>query len=280
MRLILPPTSRLQPYVAYLWVGERPRAGAREQVLPTGAMHLAVRLQGGPIRLYDERDAAIARTSDDALVAGARAGCYWKDASVPTRTVGAQLRPGAARALFGVSASEFSGLHVPLRDAWGQRGLRLCEVLSEARDPHAQLAALEAALLARLAPTPRGMHPAVAQALAQMRAAPAAERLPAVSGISQRHFIAQFRDATGLSPKRYARLCRFQHLLRAMEKQEACRLADLAAAAGYSDQSHCNREFLAFAGITPHAWRLRQRAQAMASSSRRHLGSIPSKTPA
>ncbi|WP_187775554.1 helix-turn-helix domain-containing protein [Luteimonas suaedae] len=275
--MILLPSARLRPYVASLWVGERPVAPDREQVLPTGTMHIALRLQGGPVRLYGDRGSTCVQHAGDALVAGARAGSYWKDASVPTRTVGVQLRPGAARALFGASAAEFSDRHVPLDDAWGRDGTWLREALHEARDPHAQLAALEAALLARLAP--RAMHPSVARALAQIRAIPSAERLPAVAGISQRHFIAQFREATGLSPKRYARVCRFQYLLRLMEAGRGHPLAELASAAGYSDQSHCNREFLALAGTTPHAWQLQRRARPPAPPMPRRARSVSSKTP-
>jgi AraC-like DNA-binding protein len=256
MPTIVRPAARLRPYVAYLWAGDRQAGIGPEHVLPTGTMHIAVRVHGGPVRLYDTRTATHARDAGVALVAGARAGPYWKDASVATRTVGAQLRPGAARALFGASAAEFSGRHVDLDDAWGQDGRRLREAVADASGPRAQIATLEAVILARLDPGP-AVHPWVAEALTQIHAFPTAGRLPRVSGISQRHFIAQFREATGLSPKRYARVRRFQRLLRTLATGHARPLADLALAAGYSDQSHCNRDFVEFAGITPRAWRLR-----------------------
>jgi AraC-like DNA-binding protein len=253
MRLTLTPDPRLRPYVSSLWLGVRAPGADRECVLPSGQMHLAVRLVGGPVRIYDDVAAPAALGTGDALVAGLQVSPYWKDADVATLTVGAQLRPGAALALFGVSAHDLAGRHAGLGAIWSGDADRLRDALHDATAPYARLAVLEAALLSRL--RPRGMHPAVAATLALIHASPAAGRLPALSGVSQRHFIARFREATGLSPKRYARLHRFRSLVQSLQEGGDQPLADLALAAGYSDQAHCSREFREFAATTPQAWR-------------------------
>lgn len=253
MSLVLSPCPRLRAYVSSLWVGTRPVAAGRERVLPSGGMHLAIRLRGGPVRIYDGAGAERPQSVATALVAGVRTTPYWKDADAATHTIGVQLRPGAAIALFGVSAAELVERHVGLDGLWGTGGGRLRDALLDATDSCARLALLETALLQRL--RPRGMHPAVARALERMHAAPSAARLPDVDGISQRHFIARFRDATGLSPKRYARLHRFGRLVQGLQAGDGRRLSELALAAGYSDQAHCSREFREFAGISPQAWR-------------------------
>ena len=54
----------------------------------------------------------------------------------------------------------------------------------------------------------------------------------------------------GLSPKVAARQLRFAEVRRQIE-QTPSRWADIAAGAGYADQSHLNREFRALAGMTP-----------------------------
>jgi AraC-like DNA-binding protein len=56
----------------------------------------------------------------------------------------------------------------------------------------------------------------------------------------------------GLRPKQAARVARFDRARRQLNP--ATRLADLAAAHGFSDQSHLVREFHAFAGCTPTGW--------------------------
>lgn len=266
MAMILPTEVMLQPYVECLWVGRRQPAAGREPVLPTGVMHIAIRLEGGDVQLYDDVASSSPLQSGDALVAGARASPYWKDASVATLTIGAQLRPGSARALFGVSAAELCGRHVTLDDVWGEDGRRLREALHEAADARARVAVLQTALVARLT-TAVDIHPSVTEMLARLHAAPSMERLPVVEGISERHFIARFRDATGLSPKRYARVRRFQHLLSMLRAEPNLSLAELATQAGYSDQSHCNRDFVELSGTTPHVWRLQLRSRQQSSTS-------------
>jgi methylphosphotriester-DNA--protein-cysteine methyltransferase len=72
-------------------------------------------------------------------------------------------------------------------------------------------------------------------------------------GMHARGFIAWFRCHVGPRPKHYARLARFQELLRMWEDQT--NWCGRAAAAGFADQAHMNREFKHFAGITPTEYR-------------------------
>jgi AraC-like DNA-binding protein len=67
---------------------------------------------------------------------------------------------------------------------------------------------------------------------------------------SERHFTNQFRAATGLKPKMAMRLSRFQSAHSQVTASEK-RLGEIAYDCGYADQSHMNREFLEFAGISP-----------------------------
>ncbi|MEQ1784857.1 MAG: helix-turn-helix domain-containing protein, partial [Hyphomonadaceae bacterium] len=82
------------------------------------------------------------------------------------------------------------------------------------------------------------------------------------SGLSHRAFIAHFRRHVGLAPKTWLQVRRFQRALHAMRLDPAAPLADVAAAAGYSDQSHFGREFMALAGATPAGYRRRSPSEA------------------
>jgi AraC-like DNA-binding protein len=77
----------------------------------------------------------------------------------------------------------------------------------------------------------------------------------AASGYSHRHFIAVFEHETGLTPKRFCRVQRFRRLLAHAAARPELSWTELAMAGGYSDQPHFNREFHAFAGITPVEYR-------------------------
>jgi AraC-like DNA-binding protein len=80
----------------------------------------------------------------------------------------------------------------------------------------------------------------------------------ALTGISRRHLERRFQDVVGLSPKRFARITRFQHALQIFERGTSGRRgAVTAAACGYADQAHFIREFGELAGCSPEAHLLR-----------------------
>jgi AraC-like DNA-binding protein len=259
-----PPVAGLRPFVELLWSSESGAslsAPARELVLPTGALHLVVRLDDAPLRVF--RDAADTEglSLRHAVIGGARAAPYVKDIARPVATVGALLRPGAAGLLVGAPAGLFTGAHWALADVWGAAAVEsLRDRLAEAASPARRLDVFEATLLARL-PRPARLDPRIAHALAQIpRGAPVAA-VAADCGLSHRHFTARFREAVGLTPKAWARVQRFGRALDRLAAEPAVAWADLAAAEGYADQAHFAREFRGLAGLTPGAWRRRAPAQ-------------------
>ncbi|HKU78283.1 MAG TPA: helix-turn-helix domain-containing protein, partial [Rhodanobacteraceae bacterium] len=104
-------------------------------------------------------------------------------------------------------------------------------------------------------PRVHGLHPAVAAALAGFRESQDVHATVAASGYSHRHFIAVFEHETGLTPKRFSRVQRFRRLLAHAAVHPALSWTELALAHGYSDQPHFNRDFRAFAGMTPGEYR-------------------------
>lgn len=244
----------LRAWIAYTWTSERPdivAPHAREHSLPTGAMHLVVRLDGPPLRIYADADDRIGTAFASATVGGARAGYCIKDTAHPAASVGAVLRPGAALALLGVSAAELEGRHVSLRDLWGEDAERLYQRLAATEGAQARQALFERALTERLRPA-RALHPQLVWALRCFeRGAVEVGDIARADGRSHRHFIAAFHEAAGLTPKRYARVLRFKRLLAALAATPRPEWARLALEAGYCDQSHLIREFREFAGVTP-----------------------------
>uniref|UniRef100_UPI000DE5303C helix-turn-helix domain-containing protein n=1 Tax=Nonomuraea lactucae TaxID=2249762 RepID=UPI000DE5303C len=68
-------------------------------------------------------------------------------------------------------------------------------------------------------------------------------------GWSHRHLVARFHDEVGITPKAAARVIRFGRAARMLRSGTA--IADAAAACGFYDQAHMNREFRALGGTTP-----------------------------
>ncbi|WP_338763155.1 helix-turn-helix transcriptional regulator [Massilia sp. METH4] len=216
---------------------------------------MVFRLAGEPLRVYDGAGGTARSRIAGPVLGGARSAFYAKEAAGPVESVGVQLLPGAALALFGVSAAELAGRHTPLAELWGQAADSVLQQLAEETDARRRLLRLEALLVARLPERPL-LHPAVAQALAGCAQAGRIDALVRESRYSHRAFIALFRQATGMSPKRYARLLRFQAVLAAMRADPALSLGELAYGAGYADQAHMTREFRECTGITPSHYRL------------------------
>jgi AraC-like DNA-binding protein len=251
------PIAPLRPFVRLLWVGFTPPTLARpgrEHVLPTGHMHLALRWGGPPLRLFDGAHDPLGHSPGHAVLGGARCAYYAKRAGDSGWSVGAQLEPGAAGALLRTSAANLAERHTPLADVCGPGAVaELMERLQAQSDPEACLRVLETWLLARMARTVRGLHPAIAAALASLHTGAPVQQAVQASGLSHRHLIAHFRDATGLAPKQHARVLRLQLALAALQAP-APQPAGIAADAGFADQAHFTREFRALTGVTPTDW--------------------------
>lgn len=78
-------------------------------------------------------------------------------------------------------------------------------------------------------------------------------------GLSERQFERSFQKATGLSPKQFARICRFRATAIDLVKNAAQNWAARAADKGFTDQSHLNREFSSLSGNSPLAFEQKTR---------------------
>lgn len=259
MRLSRPPRPALRPFVSTVWAIESgpedpPFAPGREHVLPSGDMHLVFRLGDAPLRLFGGAHDAVGQKSATALVGGARASFYARELAAPSASVGALLRPGAAELLFGVTAGELAGRHTALDELWGAEAAIVQERLAEARGAAARLDVLERTLLRRL-PAVRALHPAIAAALERLGAGGRVDEAVAASGFSHRHFVATFRRTVGLPPKLWSRVVRFGRALDRAAREPETPWVEIALDAGYSDQSHFQRDFAEVAGMTPGEYR-------------------------
>lgn len=213
-------------------------------------MHVVIRLNGAPLRVIraDGQMAALGYLT----VGGARSVFYVRDISQPSRSVGAQLFPGASLPLVGLPAAEFADQHVALDAVWGPSASKLRERLIAATSPDAALDLFEASLAQRL-PRVCGIDPIVAHAVTRFETPSSISAVVAETGYSHRHFITRFCQAVGLTPKRYCRVRRFNRMLALAATQRSW--AELALDLGYSDQAHLSREFGELAGLSPVEFR-------------------------
>lgn len=254
------PVAELRPFVRLVWASlakadrscRSSGAQAIEHVLPTGAMHLVVRPGNASLRLIEPE--LVLRGS---VIGGARSTAYRKDLSCAADSVGAMIEPGACAALLGIPGIEASETHLSLADVWGDtEERRLHERLEECRTLEAKLALFESRLLERIRRA-CNVHPMVSHSVRALAASPEIRisDLVARSGYSHRVFVQRFREATGLGPKTYARVLRFQRAVAAVSGSLGGDDARLALDLGYADQAHFCREFREMSGLRPAEYR-------------------------
>jgi AraC-like DNA-binding protein len=144
---------------------------------------------------------------------------------------------------------------VPLDDALGSLGRRLEMQLAEAPTWEQRFALLDRVILDRV-DGERGVPRAVSYTWDRLLRGAGRINIGALareSGWSHKHFVAQFTEQIGLTPKAMARVLRFGRAAELLKTSERGRFADIAYECGYYDQAHFTRDFTAFAGVSPTA---------------------------
>jgi AraC family transcriptional regulator len=107
---------------------------------------------------------------------------------------------------------------------------------------------------------PRGKLRAVVEYIEEhLDASPTLEQLAAVARLSPYHFARQFKAATGLPPHEYVIARRVERARQFLQDGTDLSLAEVAAQAGFSDQSQLSRHFKRLIGVTPGQFRMSAR---------------------
>ncbi len=240
-----PPHPALASHVRNLagW-SEVARAPVRRRELPGGRIVLVVSL--GPSMDVDGRTfTSFTGGLTDAPALTEHAG--------ESAGVQAYLTPLGARRVFGLPMGELAGQVVELEDLIGPSDL--AERLHETPGWPARLALLERWIARRVMdapPVPSQLEWAWRR-LMDTGGGVAVESLAGELGWSRRHLTARFRAEVGMAPKALARLLRFERAVERLRGGEE--LAAIALGCGYYDQAHFNRDFRAYTGTSPAAYR-------------------------
>lgn len=169
---------------------------------------------------------------------------------------GVRIRPGRCGALLGPSAGALADAVHDLDGVLGRAGADCYDALHAAADGSARLRIVARRLATWRATRGRADRRAAAVADAIVAAAdPRVATLARRLDLSARHLARLCRHATGLGPKRLARVVRAQRALRALHDGRDATPARVAAELGFADQAHLTGELRALAGTTPGAVR-------------------------
>jgi AraC family transcriptional regulator len=79
--------------------------------------------------------------------------------------------------------------------------------------------------------------------------------MAAITRLSPNYFAWQFNRATGLPPHQYVIARRVERAKRLLQTDSDFSLAEVAASAGFSDQSQFSHHFKRLVGVTPRQFR-------------------------
>jgi AraC-like DNA-binding protein len=242
----------IQRYVGY---AEQTAAPTRQREPPSTGVVLVFGL-GPELRLVDPAQPARPPLRLGSFVAGPDDACAVIEHGGEMSGVQVDLTPLAARMIFGVPMYELAQRVVSLEEVLGREARLFEERLFEAPTWRRRFELIELALAARLdaaEPPPPDIEWAwrrVRSTRGQIRI----EALAAELGCSRKHLATRFREHVGLPPKLFARVLRFSHAVEVLTSSPDATVADVAAACGYYDQAHMDRDFREFAGTTPTAY--------------------------
>ena len=250
------PVAGLRGIVHCLWLLEGEGAGvAPEAVLPDGRPELVLHF-GDPFERVTV-DGSVA-LQPSLLFAGQLTSQLLLRATGRVAVVGVRLHPHGAAALIRLPQHELAGATIHLGDLAGG----LARDLAAIAPGDLRLAAEEVqrVLLARVRFDRLDRRVAFAvSAITRTRGQISMEAISRGANITRRHLERRFLADVGMTPKRLARISRFQHALSLLERPRATGSGVHAAmACGYADQPHFIRDFRLLAGCSPSEHRLRQ----------------------
>lgn len=164
------------------------------------------------------------------------------------------LTPFAARQLFAAPAAEVSEQSVHLDQLIGPLASELHERVSTCTTWAERFIAIDQILIAAFDHSYRP-QPEIFEAWRLIGRRPIeleVGTLAAHLGWSTRYLSRRFREEFGIGPKSALRIARFNLARQLVSGGRP--LAEVAASCGYADQSHLNRDFVQFAGHSPHRW--------------------------
>jgi AraC-like DNA-binding protein len=182
---------------------------------------------------------------------------------------GIRFHPDAACPFFDHPINLFNNAVSDLGDLMGEPVKTLHSKLREAANDLARLTLTEQFLMLKLAATKVNVDKIrlVRNILNELGKKDFFENITSIAcrhGISSRYLQKIFLQHTGLTPKLYHKINRFQGSLVLLSRRKTS-LTDIAYECGYFDQSHFIREFRSFTGINPSAFGFENSSAILAS---------------
>lgn len=251
------PDSRLSPYIKDFYFYEADSAiNYDDVVFPSGNMEVIFNLGDGNWQ----------RKLDDDLFYTTPPIELWGQITKPlairslgkNRMLGIRFYAYSAAYFFDEKMSELNDQIQHAADLFGPSLKTLHQQLLDTDNLNEQIDLIEVYLIKRLHASQKRHDKInfVGQIVNSLKENSTSDKIMEISvraNVSTRYLNMLFTQYTGLPPKLFCKINRFQQSLVLVNSNED-KLTDVAYASGYFDQSHFIREFKQFTGITPNAF--------------------------
>jgi AraC-like DNA-binding protein len=165
--------------------------------------------------------------------------------------VGVRFRSGKASMFFDFDASELTDQKTELQNIAGRDGSILIEKLFDAQDLSRKIEILNANLSSWFTNKSNEKVDYVIQKIIQSQGNISINSICRSLDLSRQHLARLFQEYVGIRPKQFARVIRFQALLKNVRQTQKVNWANEAAMLGYYDQAHLITDFRQFSGTSP-----------------------------
>ncbi|HEX6335392.1 MAG TPA: helix-turn-helix domain-containing protein [Jiangellaceae bacterium] len=251
------PSPRLAPFVdRYIGYRLAECEPGLHRGLPSAHMTLIASIGPG-IDVVAQADPAQSPDSYDCVVGGLSSRAALISNGRHQEGVAVELTPVGSRALLGMPAGELQNISLELSDVTGSAGAELWLRLQSAAGWPDRFAVCDE-VLGQMVDPDDVVSPELTHAWRALLRTGGTAPVTAIAesiGWSRQHLARRFGSEFGLGPKVAARVIRFSKARRMLVSTPSfVTLAQVAAACGYYDQAHLDRDFAELAGCSPSAW--------------------------
>lgn len=246
----LPPHPSLAPWLSHFFACENP--------LPGSELTLPLIANGFPSLIFQASEYAPVAGGNGFLETLSLHGQYVAPVQLALRgrfsLLACFFRPHVLKSLFGFEAAELTGARLDLDLFRPAKEARLKERLLNAASRGERVDLIQDFVRDRISRRPslgKSAASLATRAILESDGLVALGRVQESLGTTERSLQRLFDAEVGVSPRLFARICRFQSAFRKLNEGRFSALGDLAHDAGYADQSHFIRAFKEFAGMGP-----------------------------
>lgn len=253
------PSAPLRDYVHDIFYYEAEIAPYEaEKLLPDNTIYLIINFTEEEKKLFHDVSLGKYNSYKKAWISGMQRKYLVIEATNNNRMMVVRFKSGMAYPFFNVPINKFSDDVLESDDILGSEISSLREELLNTPDVSARCRRMEQYLTGLLMRQP-GSNAAV-DFLVRRLSDPHTLRETGIkqlidkTGYSHKHMLHLFEKQVGLTPKYFARIAKFQQVLKNIDAGKPVSWASLANEYGFYDQAHFINDFKHFSGINPSAY--------------------------